>query len=104
MGKIIYFLCFILSVFPTDSNENRRHIHVTRRGSKKSHVGDTVAKIWIEENGRKKIEIDWSELSANEEADIIKIIDSNYDYINKSIDNIFRGEKVDILRINKKMK
>ena len=29
MGKILYFLCFILSVFPTDANENRRHIHVT---------------------------------------------------------------------------
>lgn len=104
MGKIIYFLCFIISVFPTDSNENRRHIHVTRRGSKKSHVGDTVAKIWIEENGEKKIEIEWSELSAGEEADIIKIIDNNYDYINKSIDNIFSGQKVDILKINKKIK
>lgn len=51
MGKILYFLCFILSVFPTDVNENRRHIHVIRRGSKKSHKGHTVAKIWIEENG-----------------------------------------------------
>lgn len=104
MGKIIYFLCFILSVFPTDSNENRRHIHVTRRGSKKSHIGDTVAKIWIEENGEKKIEIDWSELSASEEADIIKIIENNYDYINRSIDKIFSGKKVDILKINKKTK
>ena len=45
MGKILYFLCFILSVFPTDANENRRHIHVTRRRSKKAHIGDTVAKI-----------------------------------------------------------
>lgn len=51
MGKILYLLCFILSVFPTDANENRRHIHVTRRGSKKAHIGDTVAKIWIEKNG-----------------------------------------------------
>lgn len=32
MGKLIYFLCFILSVFPADANENRRHIHVTRKG------------------------------------------------------------------------
>lgn len=103
MGKILYFLCFILSVFPTDANENRRHIHVTRRGSKKAHVGNTVAKIWIEENGEKKIEIDWSELSADDEADIIRVIEQHYDYINECIDKVFKGEKVDILRINKKL-
>lgn len=103
MGKILYFLCFILSVFPTDANENRRHIHVTRRGSKKAHIGDTVAKIWIEENGVKKIEIAWSELSADEEIEIIKIIDNYYDKINECIDKIFNGQKVEILRINKKL-
>ncbi len=103
MGKIIYFLCFILSVFPTDANENRSHIHVTRRGSKKAHIGDTVAKIWIEENGEKKIEIAWSELSTDEEADIIKVIDKHYDYINECIDKVFNGHKVEILRINKKI-
>lgn len=103
MGKLIYFLCFILSVFPTDANENRRHIHVIRRGSKKSHVGDTVAKIWIEENGEKKIEIAWSELSTDEELDIINVIEKHYDYINTSIDKVFKGSKVDILRINKKI-
>lgn len=102
MGKILYFLCFILSVFPTDANENRRHIHIIRRGNAKAHAGDTVAKIWIEENGSKKIEIAWSELSADEEAEIMAVIDANYDYINDCIDRIFSGKKVDILRINKK--
>lgn len=51
MGKLALILCFILSVFPADANENRKHIHVVKRGSKKSHRGHTVAKIWIEENG-----------------------------------------------------
>lgn len=102
MGKILYFLCFILSVFPTDVNENRRHIHVVRRGSKKAHIGETVAKIWIEEKGEKKIEVAWSELSADEEADIIRVIEKHYDYLNKCIDKVFKGQKVDILRINKK--
>lgn len=101
MGKILYFLCFILSVFPTDANENRRHIHVIRRGSKKAHIGDTVAKIWIEENGEKKIEIAWSELTADEETDIVKVIDKHYNYINECIDKVFDGQKIDILRINK---
>lgn len=46
----------ILSVFPADALENRKHIHVIRRGSKHSRRGGTVAKIWIEENGTKKID------------------------------------------------
>ncbi len=102
MGKILYFLCFILSVFPTDVNENRRHVHVIRRGSKKSHTGHTVAKIWIEENGEKKIEINWSELSAEDNKDIMEVIEQNYDAINERIDNLFKGKKVDILKINKR--
>ena len=102
MGKILYFLCFILSVYPTDINENRRHVHVIRRGSKKSHMGHTVAKIWIEENGQKKIEIEWSELTADENKDIIKVIEQNYKAINERIDRLFNGKKVDILKINKK--
>jgi len=35
MGKLMILLYFILSVFPADATENRRHIHVVRRGSKK---------------------------------------------------------------------
>ena len=68
-------LYFILSVFPADATENRRDIHVVRRGSKKTHRGDTVAKIWIEKNGQKDLEIAWSELSADEETEILKAID-----------------------------
>lgn len=101
MGKLIYFLCFILSVFPADANENRRHIHVSRRGDKKSHRSDTVAKIWIEENGEKKIEVCWSELSAKEEASILEIIDKNWDAINDRIDKIFAGEPIEIMKLRK---
>ena len=92
-------LYFILSVFPADATENRRHIHVVRRGSKKSHRGDTVAKIWIEENGEKKIEVAWSELTADEEAKIIKAIDTHWYELNQMIDDVFAGKKVRIKRI-----
>jgi hypothetical protein len=54
VGKLAFILSFILSVFPADAKENRQHIHVVKRGDKHSHRGDTVAKIWIEENGEKK--------------------------------------------------
>ena len=99
MGKLMILLYFILSVFPADATENRRHIHVVRRGSKKSHRGDTVAKIWIEENGQKKIEIAWSELTADEEALIIEAIDKHWDELNRLIDDVFAGKKIHIKRI-----
>lgn len=99
MGKLMLLLYFILSVFPTDASENRRHIHVVRRGSKKSHRGDTVAKIWIEENGHKKIELAWSELSASEEAEILKAIDEHWEELNHLIDEVFAGKKIKIRRI-----
>ena len=99
MGKLMFFLCFILSVFPADATENRWHVHVVRRGSKKSHRGDTVAKIWIEENGQKKIEVAWSELSADDEAEIIKAIDEHWEELNQRIDDVFAGKKITIKRI-----
>ena len=99
MGKLMLLLCFILSVFPADATENRRHIHVVRRGSKKSHRGDTVAKVWIEKNGEKNIEIAWSELTADEEAEILKAIDDNWEELNKLIDQVFDGKKIHIKRI-----
>ena len=99
MGKLMFFLYFILSVFPADASENRRHIHVVRRGSKKSHRGNTVAKIWIEKNGQKEIEVAWSELSADEETEILKVIDEHWDELNRLIDMVFAGKKINIKRI-----
>ena len=100
MGKLMILLCFILSVFPADATENRRHIHVVRRGSKRSHRGNTVAKIWIEENGRKKIEVAWSELSASEEEMILAAIDKHWEELNRRIDDVFAGRKIAIKKIN----
>ena len=88
-----YLLLFL------DATENRRHIHVVRRGSKKSHRGNTVAKIWIEENGAKKIEVAWSELSSDEEVEVLKAIDEHWEELNKLIDDVFAGKKIQIKRI-----
>ncbi len=99
MGKLLLILRFILSVFPSDKDEKRRHLHVVRRGSKQSHRGNTVAKIWIEENGAKKIEVAWSELSASEEQMIVKAIDEHWDEINRLIDQVFDGKKIQVKRI-----
>lgn len=99
MGKLMFLMYFILSVFPADATENRRHIHVVRRGSKKSHRGNTVAKIWIEENGQKKIEVAWSELNSDEETEILKAIDEHWEELNRLIDDVFAGKKIQIKRI-----
>ncbi|WP_298551948.1 hypothetical protein [uncultured Parabacteroides sp.] len=99
MGKLALILCFILSVFPADANENRKHIHVVRKGSKKSHRGNTVAKIWIEKNGLKNIEVAWSELSAGEEAMIVQAIDKYWNDLNSRIDKVFAGKKIRIMKI-----
>lgn len=99
MGKLMVLLYFILSVFPADASENRRHIHVVRRGRKNPHRGNTVAKIWIEKDGHKKIDIAWSELTASEEEYIIKVIDKHWDELNRLIDDVFNGKKIRIRRI-----
>ena len=58
-----------------------------------------MAKIWIEENGEKKIEVAWSELTADEETLIIQTIDKHWDELNRMIDDVFAGKKITIKRI-----
>lgn len=65
------------------------------------HRGYTVAKIWIEQNGEKKIEIAWSELSSSEESIILKAIDEHWEELNKKIDDVFAGKKIRIKKIKK---
>lgn len=99
MGKLALILSYILSVFPADAFENRRHVHVIKRGSKNSHRGYTVAKIWIEKDGEKKIEIAWSELSSAEEMQITNAIDVHWEELNKKIDDVFAGKKIKVAKI-----
>lgn len=99
MGKLALILCYILSVFPADAFENRRHIHVIKRGGKNSHRGYTVAKIWIEKDGKKSIEMAWSELPASEDALILRAVDEHWEELNKKIDDVFSGKKIRIKRI-----
>lgn len=99
MGKLAFILQFILSVFPADKDETRRHVHVVRRGSKSSHRGDTVAKIWIEREGNKCVEVAWSQLSASEERMIMEAVEQNWEEINARIDDVFAGKKVQVKRI-----
>ena len=61
----------------------------------------SVAKIWIEANGAKCIEIAESELSAKENKMIVDAIDRHWEWINDQISLTFRGEKTVLKNIEK---
>ena len=98
MGQLAFLKLFLLISIPTDINDNRRHIHIFKKGSR--HLR-SVAKIWIERNGIKDIEIDYSELSAKENNMLIEAIDRNWEFLNEQISKSFRGEKTIVKNLEK---
>ena len=63
MGQLAFLKMFILVAISLDINDNRRHVHVFMKGKRHQH---SLAKIWIEKNGRPCVEIAESELSAKQ--------------------------------------
>lgn len=98
MGQLAFLKMFLLVSIPTDINDNRRHIHIFRKGGR--HLR-SVAKIWIERNGEKCIEIAESELSAKENAFLTEAIDKHWKFINDQITKTFNGEKTIIKNLEK---
>lgn len=89
---------FLLVSIPTDVNDNRRHVHIFRKGGRHLH---SVAKIWIERDGVKRIEIAESQLSAKENAMLVAAIDKHWSFLNEQITRTFRGEKTRVKNIEK---
>lgn len=98
MGQLAFLKMFILVSIPTDVNDNRRHVHVFKKGLRRQH---SLAKIWIERNGEKCVEIAESELSTKDNAMLVSAIERHWDYINNQISKTFRGEKTVIRSIEK---
>lgn len=98
MGQLAFLRMFLLVSIPTDVNDNRRHVHVFRKGGRHLH---SVAKIWIERNGKKCVEIAMSELSAKDNQMIIDAIDRHWEFINNQITKTFNGEKTIIRNLEK---
>ena len=90
MGQLAFIKAFVLVAIPLDANDNRRHVHVFRKGGR--HLR-SVAKIWIEKGGEKCIEIAESELSAKDNKLLVDVIDRHWDILNEQITKTFRGEK-----------
>lgn len=90
MGQLAFFRMFILVSIPLDINDNRRHIHVFRQGRRHQH---SLAKIWIEKNGKPCVEIAESCLSSKDNQMLIDVISQNWEFLNEQITRSFIGEK-----------
>ncbi len=98
MGQLAILRMFLLVCIPTDIFDNRRHIHVFRKGSR--HMR-SIAKIWIEKGGEKCVEIAESELSSKENEMIVSAIERHWDFLNMQITKTFNGEKTTVKNIEK---
>ena len=81
-----------------DVNDNRRHVHVFKKGMRHQH---SLAKIWIEKNGEQCVEIAESELSAKDNEMLVAAINNHWESINKQITKVFNGEKTVSINIEK---
>ena len=98
MGQLAFIKMFLLVSIPTDVNDNRRYIHVFRKGGRHLH---SVAKIWIERDGNKDIEIAESLLSAKDNAILVAAIDRHWEFLNEQITRAFNGEKTKVKNLEK---
>lgn len=98
MGQLAFFKMFILVAISIDANDNRRHVHVFRKGRRHQH---SLAKIWIERNGKQCVEIAESELSAKENEMLLAAINRHWESINEQVSKTFRGEKTVSINIEK---
>ncbi len=98
MGQLAFIKMYILVCIPTDVNDNRRHIHVFRKGGRHLH---SVAKIWLERNGIKDIEIAESQLSPKDNSMIVSAIDKHWEFLNEQITRTFNGEKTRVRNLEK---
>jgi len=98
MGQLAFLKMFILVAISLDVNDNRRHVHVFKKGMRHQH---SLAKIWIEKNGEQCVEIAESELSAKDNEMLIAAISNHWEFINKQITKVFNGEKTVSINIEK---
>ena len=98
MGQLAFLRMFILVAISLDVNDNRRHVHVFRKGMRHQH---SLAKIWIEKNGEKCVEIAESELSTKDNEMLVAAINRHWMRINEQITKTFNGEKTISINIEK---
>lgn len=98
MGQLAFLRMFILVAISIDANDNRRHVHVFYKGKRHQH---SLAKIWIESNGKQCVEIAESSLSAKDNEMIVAAINRHWEFINEQVTRAFNGEKTISIDIEK---
>lgn len=98
MGQLAFLQMFILVAISLDVNDNRRHVHVFRKGKRHQH---SLAKIWIERNGEQCVEIAESSLSTKDNEMLVAAINRHWAVINEQVTRTFNGEKTISVNIEK---
>ena len=98
MGQLAFLKMFILVAISLDVNDNRRHIHVFKKGKRHQQ---SLAKIWIESDGKQCVEIAESSLSTKENELLVSAINRHWNSINEQITKTFNGEKTISINIEK---
>lgn len=89
---------FILVAISLDANDNRRHIHVFKKGKRHQK---SLAKIWIESEGKQCVEIAESTLPTKDNEMLVAAINKHWVFIDKQITKVFNGEKTISINIEK---
>jgi hypothetical protein len=88
---LIYRAIWTFVMYGTDMYENRRHVHVGRRGIER------LCKIWLEPH----VEIAKpGELSVTEQREVVEVALRFRSQLLDRWEQVLRGEKVEILKIN----
>ncbi len=98
MGQLAFLKMFILVAISLDVNDNRRHVHVFKKGKRHQQ---SLAKIWIESDGKQCVEIAESTLSTKENEMLVAAINRHWDFINEQITRAINGEKTVAIDIEK---
>ena len=97
MGRIAFWITYLFYTLPSDIKDNRRHIHIFKGRGKRIQ---SLAKIWIEQNGIKNISVAYSQGISGKDLNIIlQLIDENWDDLNAQIDETFAGKNIDIIEL-----
>lgn len=97
MGKLFEWLkVYYLATLPNDTLRERLHIHVVRPHAHGFYV---LAKIWIESNGKKQIDVAYSDLPAKHLSQLLSDLEANWELVIQQVKNALGGAKVTIIKL-----
>lgn len=101
MGKLFLLLKieYYLATLSNDTLRERLHVHVIRPNKRDLSRVNVYAKIWIEKDGVKNLEVAYNTLDNTTLKDILTRNDNNYDLVKKQVIDALSGNKVKIIKL-----